>query len=134
MNFETTPLGTMGKREAQILLKTDERTVVLELGIRGKFVAQIKRLRSKPGFSLRGDKLEVAVKNALVAHAPARATGWHNPRRCLGIQLVGMRLLFRLTNKINAATPDDAEGHVRKTPLDCAAVSHLTYPPPTGAG
>jgi hypothetical protein len=37
--------GTMGKREPQIILKTDERNVILELlGRDGKFTAQIKRL------------------------------------------------------------------------------------------
>jgi hypothetical protein len=37
MSFETTPLGgTLGKREPQIILRTDERSVHLELGPRGK--------------------------------------------------------------------------------------------------
>jgi hypothetical protein len=76
MNFETTPWGTMGKREAQIILKTDERTIVLERGRGGKFVAQIKRLRSKPGFP-EGDKLEVAVKTGRWFR---RRRG--GPRRC----------------------------------------------------
>jgi hypothetical protein len=30
----------MGKREPQIILKTDERKVVLELGLGGKFTAR----------------------------------------------------------------------------------------------
>jgi hypothetical protein len=31
MNYETTPGGFKGKREPQIILKTDERKVLLEL-------------------------------------------------------------------------------------------------------
>jgi len=50
MNFVTTPGGFMGKREPQGILKTDECSIVLELGHEGKFVFQIKRLRSKIGF------------------------------------------------------------------------------------
>jgi hypothetical protein len=60
--IRTGKAGFMGKREPQMILKTDERSIVLELGHEGTFVAQIKRLRSKPAFR-RGDKLEVAVKN-----------------------------------------------------------------------
>jgi hypothetical protein len=41
MSFGTTPLGgTTGKREPQIILKTDERNIVLELGLGGKFSAK----------------------------------------------------------------------------------------------
>ena len=36
----TPPWGTMGKREPQIILKTDERKVALELGLQGKFSAK----------------------------------------------------------------------------------------------
>jgi hypothetical protein len=39
-NFETTPAGTMGKREPQIILKPDERSIHLELGREEKFVAK----------------------------------------------------------------------------------------------
>ena len=34
------PGGSMGKREPQIILKTDERKVMLELGLEGKFAAK----------------------------------------------------------------------------------------------
>jgi hypothetical protein len=44
------PGGFIGKREPQGILKTDECSIVLELGHEGKFVSQIKWLRSKPGF------------------------------------------------------------------------------------
>jgi hypothetical protein len=40
VGFETTPWGFMGKREPQIILKTDERNAVLELGRDGKFAAK----------------------------------------------------------------------------------------------
>ena len=60
MSEVTTPRGFIGKREPQGILKTDECSIVLELGHEGKFVSQIKRLRSKPGFP-EGDKLDVAV-------------------------------------------------------------------------
>ena len=36
MNFETNPRGFMGKREPQIILKTDERIIHLELCREGK--------------------------------------------------------------------------------------------------
>jgi hypothetical protein len=52
----------MSKREPQTILKTDERSIHLEVGRERKFNRQIKRLAWKPGF-LEGDKLEVAVKN-----------------------------------------------------------------------
>jgi hypothetical protein len=55
----------MGKGEPQIVLKTDECSIVLELGHEGKFVTQIKR---------EGDKLEVAVKNGrwVLSHTPTK--------------------------------------------------------------
>lgn len=34
------PGGFMSKRETQIILKTDERKIVLELGLEGKFAAK----------------------------------------------------------------------------------------------
>ena len=52
----------MGKREPQTILKTDERSIHLELGRERTFNRQINRLGGKPGF-LESDKLEVAVKN-----------------------------------------------------------------------
>ena len=52
----------MGKREPQIILKTDERKVVLELGLAGKFAAKSSGW-DENRFFLEGNKLEVAVKN-----------------------------------------------------------------------
>jgi hypothetical protein len=52
----------MGKREPQIILKTDERKLVLELGREGKFAAKSIGWDENRVF-LDGDKLEVAVKN-----------------------------------------------------------------------
>jgi hypothetical protein len=51
----------MGKREPQIILKTDERKIVLEL-TGGKFAAKSTGW-DENRVVLEGDKLEVAVKN-----------------------------------------------------------------------
>ena len=40
----STPPGLYGKREPQIILKTEERSIHLELGRERKFNPQIKRL------------------------------------------------------------------------------------------
>jgi hypothetical protein len=63
----------MGKgREPQIILKTDERTIFLEMGLGGKIPSEIKRLGREPTF-LEGDVLEVAVRNGrwVLTHVPA---------------------------------------------------------------
>jgi hypothetical protein len=62
----------MGKREPQIILKTDERRTVLELAREGKFTAKSGGWDEDRVF-LEGDKLEVAVKNGrwVVTHLPA---------------------------------------------------------------
>jgi hypothetical protein len=52
----------MGKRETQIILKTEERNLLLESGRDGKFVAKTVGWDENRLF-LHGDKLEVAVKN-----------------------------------------------------------------------
>jgi hypothetical protein len=49
-------------REPQIILKTDQRTVVLELGVGGKFAAKSSGWDENRTF-LEGDVLEVAVRN-----------------------------------------------------------------------
>jgi hypothetical protein len=47
-NYSTTPPGgLMGKRETQIILKTDERKIVLELT--GQIRRQINRMGREPG-------------------------------------------------------------------------------------
>ena len=63
----------MGKREPQIILKTDERQVVLELGLEGKFSAKSTGWDENRVF-LEGDRLEVSVKNGrwVLCHVPAR--------------------------------------------------------------
>jgi hypothetical protein len=50
LNFETTPPagGFMTKREPQIILKTDERKIHLELGLEGKFAAKSTGWDEKP--------------------------------------------------------------------------------------
>jgi len=63
MNYETTPPGGfMGKREPQIILKTDERKIHLELGLEEKIRSEINGVGREPVF-LEGDRLEVAVVN-----------------------------------------------------------------------
>jgi hypothetical protein len=53
----------MGKiPKPQILLKTDQRTLVLELGLQGKFQAKATSWDENMVF-LEGDVLEVAVRN-----------------------------------------------------------------------
>jgi hypothetical protein len=52
----------MAKREPQIILKTDERKIHLELGLEGKFAAKSTGWDENRIF-LEGDKLEVAVNN-----------------------------------------------------------------------
>jgi hypothetical protein len=62
----------MGKgREPQIILKTDQRKIVLKLGARGKFVVKSGSWNENQAF-LKGDKLEVAVKSGrlVMAHLP----------------------------------------------------------------
>ena len=63
----------MGKREPQIILKTDERKVVLELGLEGKLSARSTGWDENRVF-LEGDSLEVAVKNGrwVLTHLPAK--------------------------------------------------------------
>jgi hypothetical protein len=62
IGFGTTPWGTMGKREPQTILKTDEARHRLELGLGGKFTTGSTAWDENWVF-LEGDKLEVAVKN-----------------------------------------------------------------------
>jgi hypothetical protein len=52
----------MSKREPQIILKTDERQIGLELGREGKFAVKSTGWDENRVF-LEGDKLEVAVRD-----------------------------------------------------------------------
>jgi hypothetical protein len=53
----------MGKtRERQIILKTDQRNILLEMGREGKFTAKSSGWDESRTF-LEGDVLEVAVRN-----------------------------------------------------------------------
>ena len=73
MNFGSTLGGTMGKaRERQIILKTDLRNVILELGLRGKLQAKSSGWDENRTF-LEGAALEVAVRNGrcVLTHVPA---------------------------------------------------------------
>jgi hypothetical protein len=60
------------KREPQTILKTEEHNLLLEVGRDGKFGAKTVGL-DNTGFSLEGEKLEIAVKNGhpALTHLPA---------------------------------------------------------------
>ena len=62
----------MAKREPQIILKTDERKIHLELGLEGKFAAKSTGWHENRVF-LEGDQLEIAVKRGrwVLTHVPA---------------------------------------------------------------
>ena len=63
----------MGKsREPQIILKTDQRNVILEMSQEGKFTAKSSGWDENRTF-LEGDALEVAVRNGrwVLTHRPA---------------------------------------------------------------
>ena len=81
--IETTPGGLMSKREPQIILKTDERSIHLELG-RDENSPPNQAVGMKAGFR-EGDKLEVAVKNGrpLLTHLPGE------PRPAVPVLLPG---------------------------------------------
>jgi hypothetical protein len=67
------PWGTMGKaRERQIILKTDQRSFVLELVLGGKLQVRSSGSDENRTF-LEGDDLEVAVRNGwwVLNHVPA---------------------------------------------------------------
>jgi hypothetical protein len=73
MNFGTTPRGFMGKREPQSILKTDERSTVLELPRKRKFAAKSTGWDENRVF-LEGDRLVIEVKNGrwVLTHEPAK--------------------------------------------------------------
>ena len=62
----------MSKREPQIILKTDERKVVLELGLGGKFAAKSTGWDENRVF-LEGGSGSTSVKNGrlVLTHVPA---------------------------------------------------------------
>jgi hypothetical protein len=63
----------MDKREPQIILKIDERTFVLELGLKGKFAVKSTAWDENRVF-LEGDTLSVEVKGGrwVLTHLPAK--------------------------------------------------------------
>ena len=63
----------MAKHEPQIILKTDERKLVLELGLAGKFAAKSTGW-DENRVLVEGDRLEVEVKGGrwVLCHAPGR--------------------------------------------------------------
>jgi hypothetical protein len=62
----------MGKREPQTILKTDERDIASSSGVMGNLRPN-QAVGAKTEFASRGDKLEVAVKNARWLQAPLPA-------------------------------------------------------------
>jgi hypothetical protein len=69
MNFGTTPWGTVGKREPQIILQTDERSAILELGRENSPPNQTVGMRT--GFSSRGDSFRTGSRTGAGAEPPA---------------------------------------------------------------
>jgi hypothetical protein len=63
----------VGTREPQIILKTDERKVVLELGLGGEFTARSMGWDENRLF-LEGDTLSIEVKGRrwVLMHLPAK--------------------------------------------------------------
>jgi hypothetical protein len=63
----------MSKREPQIILKTDERKIHLELGLEGKFAAKSTGW-DENRVLVEGDQLEIAVKGGrwVLCHVPGR--------------------------------------------------------------
>ena len=71
----------MGKsREPQIILKTDQRNVLLEMGLGGKFQQKSSGWDENRTF-LEGDVLEVAIRNPLGANPRSRRTAPRHRRR-----------------------------------------------------
>jgi hypothetical protein len=72
-NFGTTPRGFTAKREPQITLKTDERKVLLELDLEGKFAAKSTGWDEKPGLPRRGPVGDRSQGRPwILCHVPAR--------------------------------------------------------------
>ena len=94
----------MGKREPQIILKTDERKVVLELGLAGKFAAKSSGW-DENRFFLEGDKLEVAVKNG--RWGCSRTCPQARDRRWAAAQKIGC--CSRTSNASSSSTGSDYE-------------------------
>jgi hypothetical protein len=78
-SFVTTPRGGMGKREPQTILKTDERKLVLELGLEGKFAAKSMGWDEKRGLPRRGPVGDRTQGRPLGADAPTRQTPTPKP-------------------------------------------------------
>ena len=71
MNFVTTPRGVVSKREAQIILKTGERSIRLELGAIAKLSCKINMLGEKSGLPRGRQAGGRGQEQALGAHASA---------------------------------------------------------------
>jgi hypothetical protein len=74
-------IAAMGKRETQIILKTEERNLLLEVGRDGKFVTKTVGW-GENRVSLEGGKLEVAVVNGRRVRTRLPAAPKQAVRRC----------------------------------------------------
>ena len=96
----------MGKaRERQIILNTDQRTVLLEMGLDGKLQAKSSECDENRTF-LEGDVREVEVRNgrcALPAFRPGRARHRLRPRTTFRPRSDGVTGYVTLSH--GAATP-----------------------------
>ena len=72
INFETTPSGTMGKREPQTILRTDERSIHRELA-RAKIFTPNQSVGVKTGVSCGRQARGRSQERPLGAHAPGGA-------------------------------------------------------------
>jgi hypothetical protein len=114
-NFGSTLGGTLGNgREPQVILKTDQRTILLELGLGGKFLAKSSGWDENQIF-LEGDVLEVAVRNGrwvLGTSRPDRARHRLRPSTIFRPRSDGVT--GYVTSSHGAATPlrYDVTGHL----------------------
>jgi hypothetical protein len=106
----------MSKREPQIILKTDERKVLLELGLEGKFAAKSTGWDENRVF-LEGDRLVIEVKSGrwVLIHEPAKpaAPKLGRSRITDNQGLVGIIGFDKLGHKRSHALTLDCRGDLR---------------------
>jgi hypothetical protein len=116
----------MAKREPQIILKTDERKIHLELGLEGQFGAKSTSCDENRVF-LEGDRLEVSVKNGrwVLCHVPGRpaapkaGAALLPRRRVTAQQRPGTALCCAVTSGVeagNGVADEEAEAPRRREP------------------
>ena len=112
----------MAKREPQIILKTDERKIHLELGLEGKFAAKSTGW-DENRVLVEGDQLEIAVKGPMPCARPAggaQAGAALLPRRRVTAQQrPGTALCCAVTSGVeagNGVADEEAEAPRRREP------------------